>query len=100
MYTFNTKEADGQSLVHLINLMLGDNITGAEVGAATALTSCTLLQNCPSLKLYVIDAWKPFMDYIKDVAVHILDENKSSLDVKVVYKENLTFQYQNKNITH
>ena len=66
MYTFNTKEADGQSLVHLINLMLGDNITGAEVGAATALTSCTLLQNCPSLKLYVIDAWRPFMDYIKD----------------------------------
>ena len=47
----------------------------------------------------VINIMNVFMDYIKDVAVHILDENKSSLDVKVVYKENLTFQYQNKNIS-
>ena len=66
MYNFKTKKADGQSLVHLINLSFGDELVGAEVGAANALTTCTLLQSCPSLKLYVIDSWKPFQDFMKE----------------------------------
>lgn len=65
-YRFITKEADGQSLVHLINLHLGNEIVGAELGVFRAVTFCTLLQNCPSIKmLYGIDAYVPYTDYLK-----------------------------------
>ena len=38
--------ADGISLVPVINLMLGSDVVGAEIGVGHARTTCTLLQNC------------------------------------------------------
>ena len=65
-YAFNTKQADCQSLVHLINLFLGDNIIGAEVGVFRGTSLCTFLQQCPSIsKLYGIDNFKPYADCLK-----------------------------------
>ena len=67
MYIFNNNNADGNSLVPVINLLLGDNVVGAEVGIFNALTTCTLVQNCPNIKkLYAIDCWKPYEDYMKE----------------------------------
>jgi hypothetical protein len=67
MYNFKSKEADGQSLIHVINLMLGKDLIGAEVGVFRALTLCTLLQNCPNIKhIYAIDSYKPYTDFIKN----------------------------------
>ena len=78
MYVFNSKKADGQSLIPIINLMLGDNVIGAELGVARALTTCTLIQNCPKIKkLYAIDKWEPYKDYIK-----IPYDNNAGMDVK------------------
>lgn len=31
-YEFNSKVADWQSIIHAINLLLGENIVGAEIG--------------------------------------------------------------------
>jgi hypothetical protein len=66
MYTFKSTRADGQSLIHTINLMLGDDVTGVELGVGRAVTTCTLLQNCPSLKIFAVDSWKPYSDYLKE----------------------------------
>ena len=67
MYRFNDKRVDGQSLIPIINLMLGDEVVGAEVGSFRADSACTIMQNCPSIKkLYVIDSWKPYTDFIKE----------------------------------
>lgn len=66
MYIFNSKNVDGQQLVPIINLLLGKDVVGAEVGTLRGQTACTLLQNCPSIKkLYVIDFWKPYSDFLK-----------------------------------
>jgi len=64
---FNTKDADGQSLVHIINLLCPNNAIGIEVGVFTAETYCTILQNCPNLEmLYGIDNYKPYWDFLKE----------------------------------
>lgn len=66
MIIFNSKDVDGQQLIPPINLLFGDDIVGAEIGTFMALTACTIIQNCPSIKkLYVVDSWKPYNDYIK-----------------------------------
>jgi len=65
-YIFNTKQTDCQSLIHLINLYLGDNIIGAEVGVEQGKSLCTFLQQCPSInKIYGIDNFKPYADCLK-----------------------------------
>ena len=64
---FNSKDADGQSLVHIINLLCPDNSIGIEVGVFTAETYCTILQNCPKVHtLYGVDNYKPYIDYLKE----------------------------------
>lgn len=64
---FHTKDADGQSLVHIVNLLCPPNSVGIEVGVFTAETYCTLLQNCPNIKLlYGVDNYKPYTDYLKE----------------------------------
>jgi hypothetical protein len=66
-YEFNSKVADGQSIVHAINLLLGDNIVGAEIGVFKGHTFCTLLQNCPKItKLIAVDSYKPYTDFLKE----------------------------------
>lgn len=66
-YNFkNNKEVDGQSIIHAINLLPGNELIGAEVGVGTAQNFCTILQNCPRIsKLYGIDAYLPYIDYLK-----------------------------------
>lgn len=65
MYKFNSKLVDGQSLIHVINLCLGENLIGAEVGVFKGQTLCTILQNCPKIKLlYAIDNYKPYSDFL------------------------------------
>jgi hypothetical protein len=64
---FHTKDADGQVLVHLINLLCPDDAIGIEVGVFTAETYCTFLQNCPNIKfLYGVDSYLPYTDYLKE----------------------------------
>lgn len=66
-YSFNDKYNDGQSLVHLINLKLGSNLIGLELGVFKAHTFCTFLSNCPNIeKLYGIDAFLPYVDRLAD----------------------------------
>lgn len=58
--------ADGITLVPVINLLLGENVVGAEIGVGHARTTCTLLQNCPNIKtLYAIDSYKPYSDWLQ-----------------------------------
>jgi hypothetical protein len=74
----NYKEADGQSLIHLINMIQNDELIGAEIGMWTAQTFCTLLDNCPRIKtLYGVDPYKPYVDIIwgEDNSM-IVDEDK------------------------
>jgi hypothetical protein len=53
---FVSKSVNGQSLIHLINLGLGEDIIGVELGIDTAQTFCTFLQQCPKIKtLYGVD---------------------------------------------
>jgi hypothetical protein len=57
---FNNKSVNGQSLIHVINLLLGKEIVGVEVGIYSATTFCTFLQMCPNIKtLYGIDNYLP-----------------------------------------
>jgi hypothetical protein len=82
-YIFRSKEVDGQSVVHLINLFLGEDIIGAEIGIGKAQTFCTFLQNCSSIKtLYGIDSYKPYSDFVTDP----YDENipKYTVDEKTI----------------
>ena len=61
----NYRESDGQSLIHLINLISKDELIGAEIGMWTGQTFCTLLDNCPKIKtLYGVDPYKPYVDII------------------------------------
>jgi len=64
--SFKTAHTCISSLIHSINL-LGDNLIGVEVGVFKAESSCTILQNCPNVKiLHLVDNWKPYNDYLKD----------------------------------
>jgi len=69
---FNTKQANVQSIIHLINLLLKENLIGVEVGVFRAVSFCTLLQQCPNIKhLYGIDYYIPSLpgtaeDFIMD----------------------------------
>jgi hypothetical protein len=63
---FNNKNADGQSIIHLINLLLTEKIIGIEIGVSTGLTFCTFLQQCPNIvELHGIDPYMPYIDYLK-----------------------------------
>lgn len=62
---FESKGSDGQSLVPVINMLLGEHLVGAEIGVFRAHTFCTLLSCCPSIEtLYGIDSYKPYDDCI------------------------------------
>jgi hypothetical protein len=62
-YDFNTKNSAGQSLIHLINLYLGNEVVGAEIGVGRAENFCTFLQQCPNIKtMYGVDPYTPYND--------------------------------------
>ena len=61
----NNTAADVSLLVPLIN-SLGEDITGLELGVCRGDSFLTLLHNCPNIKkLYGVDSWKPYIDYLK-----------------------------------
>lgn len=65
-YNFNDKCVDGQSIIHLINLLPQESVVGAEIGVFAAKTFCTFLQQCNNIsKLYGVDSYKPYSDYLK-----------------------------------
>lgn len=67
MNNFIPTQTDIKSLIHAINF-LGKDLIGAEVGIRRAESFCTILQNCPNVKLlHGIDKWKPYDDYIKEI---------------------------------
>lgn len=51
-------------LIQAINA-LGTDLIGLELGVMRAESSVTILQNCLIKKLYLIDNWKPYVDYIQ-----------------------------------
>lgn len=63
-YDFRSQYPDVRSLVMTIGT-LGKDLVGVELGLFRAESFCTLLQCCPNIKkLYGVDAWKPYSDYI------------------------------------
>lgn len=94
-YMFNSKHVDGQSLIHAINLMLGDNLVGAEVGVYTAQTFCTLLQNCPGIKKLIgVDSYRPYQDFIKEPYDGTSDFGKDQKEIdfiRLTAMHNITF---------
>lgn len=75
------EEFDASSLVHPINLMLGENIVGVELGTSCGASAVGLVQNCPNIqKLYTIDKYEPYVDYIKSsisFETFVVDEMRS-----------------------
>ena len=89
-YYFDDKHCDGQSLIHLINLKLGSDLIGLELGVFRAQTFCAFLSNCPNIKkLYGIDAFKPYTDYLADPP--IVWDHKSVDFIKSTAIHNIKF---------
>lgn len=63
-YNFKDALTDVRSVIHLIG-MEGPDLIGLELGVYRAESHCTILQNCPNVKkLYGIDAWVPYTDWM------------------------------------
>ena len=65
-YNFKNHQSDVRYLIQAINT-IGDNLVGLELGVAMGESSMTILHNCSIKKLFLIDNWKPYYDYIKPV---------------------------------
>jgi len=82
-YDFNGTDAG--NLVYVIDT-LGENLTGAEIGAYYAQCSLSLAQKCKSIsKIYAIDAFKPYYDSIYD---RFFDDKDISM-VKLTAQHNI-----------
>ena len=63
-YSFkNNEKADVTNLIMAINL-LGENLVGLELGVFQASSLMTILHNCSIKKLYGVDHWKGYSDYL------------------------------------
>ena len=63
-YNFDSVDCDMKSLIHAIALH-GNDLVGVELGVYRAESFCTILQMCTNIKkLYGIDSWKPYDDYL------------------------------------
>lgn len=63
-YSFkNNIRCDVTSLIQAINT-LGDDLVGCELGVEKGKSSFTILDNCSIKRLYLIDNWEPYVDYI------------------------------------
>jgi len=66
LINFANIQCDIKSLVNTIALQ-GKDLVGVELGIYRAESFCTLLQCVPNIKkLYGVDNWQPYVDYIKD----------------------------------
>jgi hypothetical protein len=69
-YNFESKDINGQSLVHLLGLYLPENSVGVEVGLWYAQTSCLIAQKCKNVsKIYGIDPYTPSVNEIENILV-------------------------------
>jgi len=94
-YDFNTKNSAGQSLIPLINLYLGKDIVGAEIGVGRAENLCTFLQQCPNIKtMYGVDPYKPYNDCLNypytNIPVHSYGLKEVEAD-KIIAFHNIKF---------
>ena len=63
-YSFkNNEKADVTNLIMAINL-LGENLVGLELGVFQGSSLMTILHNCSIKKLYGVDHWKGYTDYL------------------------------------
>ena len=66
-YNFkNYLQSDITFLIQAINV-LGEDLVGLELGVLRGDSSMTILHNCSIKKLYLIDNWKPYYDYLKTI---------------------------------
>ena len=52
------------SLIHCINLICPENCVGAEIGVSDAKSFNVILQSCSIEKLYGVDSYKPYDEFI------------------------------------
>jgi hypothetical protein len=85
------RNCHGQSLIPLINLTLGDEVIGCELGVDEASSSTSWLRNCPNIKkLYLIDSYKPTVDILTlndDEIAKVRDENDYTSPKIITYNE-------------
>tara|TARA_R110000824_G_scaffold183648_1_gene364664 strand:- start:223 stop:798 length:576 start_codon:yes stop_codon:yes gene_type:complete len=63
-YSFkNNEKADVRNLIMAINT-LGENLVGLELGVSQAQSLMTILHNCSIKKLYGVDHWRGYTDYL------------------------------------
>lgn len=62
----NYLQSDITLLIQAINV-LGEDLVGLELGVLRGDSSMTILHNCSIKKLYLIDNWKPYYDYLKTI---------------------------------
>ena len=94
-YVFDTKEVYSQSLIHAINLLFSKDVVGAEIGIAAAQSTCTFLQQCPNIvKMYAVDSYNPYSNFIKEVYDGIplfIADKKESEFAKITAKHNIKY---------
>jgi hypothetical protein len=64
-YNFNNSKSDVSNLILAINT-LGEDLVGLELGVLRGESLMTILNNCSIKKLYGVDSWKPYSDFLKD----------------------------------
>lgn len=68
LYSFDSKDINGQSLVHLFGLFLPENSIGVELGLFYAQTSCMLAQKCSNIsKIYGVDPYVSVLNEIENI---------------------------------
>jgi hypothetical protein len=80
-------------LTGIREFMPNESLIGAEIGVMYAKSFCTFLQQCPKIKkMYGVDSYKPYTDYLKIVydgtPGFIIDE-KASENIKLVAMHNI-----------
>lgn len=67
--SYNFKDFTGSDISLLIQAInvLGEDLIGLELGVLRGDSSMTILQNCSIKKLYLVDNWKPYYDYLKTI---------------------------------
>lgn len=65
-YNFKDFRSDIQYLIQAINVM-GEDLVGLELGVFRGDSSMTILHNCSIKKLYLVDNWKPYHDFLKPI---------------------------------
>jgi hypothetical protein len=82
-YNYKNHKCDVSPLILSINT-LGENLTGLELGVFQAKSTITILHNCSIKKLYAIDSWKPYYDYLKvnpdGAPAYFIDEKQSEIN--------------------